>query len=87
MALPQIEAVLSACDRRDADATLRTIEATHAANAPLQCGKSGSSFMESAVNRLRTVAMSYRAAEAQKPRSSVFAALLSAARKQQEMKQ
>lgn len=86
MALPQIEAALLACERRDADLALQFLEAVHAANAPLQCGKKGSSFMESVVSRLKRIALRYGGSKSETERethATNFAGMLAEARRQQ----
>jgi hypothetical protein len=80
-----------ACDRRDADAALRHIECIHAANAPLQIGRKGVSFFDSAVSRLKRIALNYAshrsASDTDSQAKSNFAGLLAEARRQQQEQQ
>jgi hypothetical protein len=79
MSLPQIQAALRACDRRDAMLALQHLETTHAGNAPLLVGKEGRTAFEKCAGYLRNI-ISPKSASA--TASTAFKKLFALARRQ-----
>lgn len=79
MALPQIQAALAACDRRDAALALQTLHVTHAANAPLLVGKDGSNVLQKCVSYLKRMIAPQSRETSKSEEGSVFKMLLSRA--------
>jgi hypothetical protein len=79
MSLPQIQAALRACDRRDAMLALQHLETTHAGNAPLLVGKEGRTAFEKCAGYLRNI---IAPKSAKSTASTVFKKLFALARNQ-----